>query len=560
MVARRISGLSGLLARTGALASALALAGLLAPASSAQATLYTLAGGSPEGQFGSAVASAGDVDDDGFPDILVGALTDDTNGLDAGAAFVYSGATGGLLLSWFGEALGDGLGSSVAGAGDIDGDGHDDLLVGEYRHDGVGANSGRAFLYSGDGGGVLFTLDGTGEDDEFGIGVAAIGDVDGDDVPDVAVGAHHDDDAGPNSGSVRLVSGATGLQIHLFTGASGDDMGHVLTGVGDVDGDTVPDIMIGLHDNAQPGQARVYSGGDQSLLFTFNGASNSDFFGHAVAGPGDIDGDGVPDLLLGATNDDAAGTDAGRAWLRSGATGLILFSWLGDSPLDRLGANVAGAGDWNGDGVRDVLLGMPGDDPAGSGSGAARFLSGADGSVLLTFDGDSPGQRVDVTVADLGDVNGDGRPDVAIGFPYHDLAALDAGITLVLSGALPTWSQLGGGIAGVAGVPSLAGHGLLIGGAPGGLHLKSAAPLAPAVLFVSLASLPAPFKGGLLGAFPPIILVTLATGAGGGLDLPWAAWPTGVPAATVLYFQVAVGDGAAVNGASLSNLLSGTTP
>jgi len=532
----------------------------LAARSAAQSVLYTLPGAAPNQMFGTAVAPAGDVDADGFPDFIVGAAGDDTAGVNAGAAFVYSGRTGALLWSWLGEQPGEELGDDVAGVGDVNGDGHDDVLVGAYRHDGVGLNSGRARVFSGADGSELLVLDGTGVDDEFGIGVAGVGDLDGDGRPDVAVGAHHDDDNGFNSGSVRVVSGATGSQLFLFLGDEmHDDLGHVLAGLGDIDGDAVPDVLVGLHDTPDPGQARVFSGADGAVLYNFTGSTNDDFYGHAVAGPGDVDGDGVPDLLIGASLDDTTGSNAGRAWLHSGADGSIVFDWDGDAPDDGFGASVSGAGDWNGDGVRDVVVGIPGADPAGPGSSAARFFSGVDGSALFTYEGTSPGLRFDIRVAALGDVNGDGRPDVALGLSYHDLAGTDAGLVQVISGALPVWTDLGGGLAGGAGVPALKGAGALVAGSAGALKLSGAAPSSPALLLVSAASTPTPFKCGTLVAVPILFQLMLPTSPAGQLPLAWGAWPGGLSGAS-LYFQLAVGDAGAPCGASISNALRADVP
>ena len=527
---------------------------------SAQTVLHSIPGTAPLQLFGTAVAPAGDVDADGFDDFVVGAAGDDTAGGEAGAAFVYSGRTGALLWSWHGEQPGEELGDAVDGAGDVDGDGHADVIVGAFRHDGVGANSGRVHVFSGADGSELLVLVGTGVDDEFGIGVAGVGDLDGDGRPDVAVGAHHDDDNGFNSGSVRVVSGATGAQLFLFVGDEPqDDLGHVLCGLGDIDGDGVPDILAGLHDTPDPGQARVYSGADGAVLYNFTGSTNDDFYGHAVAGPGDVDRDGVPDMLIGASLDDTAATGAGRAWLRSGASGAIVFDWEGDGADDGFGASVGGAGDWNGDGVLDVVVGIPGADPGGPGSSAARFFSGVDGSPLYTWEGNSPGLRFAIWVAPLGDVNGDSRPDVVMGLPYHDQGGNDAGLVLVLSGALPVWTDLGGGLAGAAGVPALKGTGTLAAASAGTLELSGAAPLAPALLLVSLANTPTPFKCGTLVTVPILFQLALPTSAAGQLNLGWGSWPGGLSGASV-YFQCAVGDAGAPCGAAISNALRGDVP
>jgi hypothetical protein len=121
------------------------------------------------------------------------------------------------------------------------------------------------------------------------------------------------------------------------------------------------------------------------------------------------------------------------------------------------------------------------------------------------------------------------------------------------------WTDLGGGIAGVAGIPVLAGSGALAPGTPGDLTVSAAAPSAPALLFFSLLEVGVPFKGGTLSAYPPLATYTLATDPLGDLALPWAAWPPFLPAGVEIFFQLAVADAAAVKGASLSNLLRGVT-
>ncbi len=121
------------------------------------------------------------------------------------------------------------------------------------------------------------------------------------------------------------------------------------------------------------------------------------------------------------------------------------------------------------------------------------------------------------------------------------------------------WTDLGGGIAGIAGIPVLAGSGALAPGTPGDLTVSAAAPSAPALLFFSLLEVGVPFKGGTLSAYPPLATYTLATDPTGSITLPWAAWPPFLPAGVEIFFQLAAGDAAAVKGVSLSNLLRGVT-
>jgi hypothetical protein len=345
----------------------------------------------------------------------------------------------------------------------------------------------------------------------------------------------------------------------VLTGDEAQDaLGRALAGCGDVNLDGVPDLIGGLPDQPDPGAARVYSGVNGAILRSFVGLTPGDLFGRAVAGAGDVNLDGVPDLLVGAPRDDSTDKDAGRAVLFGGKTGTPLHEWFGEAPDDQLGLHVADAGDWNGDGARDQLLAVPGDDDAGDGAGSARVQSGLDGGELLHHDGASPGPRVEVVVAGLSDTNGDGRTEIAVAFPYDDAAATDAGLVQVLSGAAPVWADLGGGIAGVTGVPQLSGLGPLTPASPGALLLVGTPPFAPALMFLSFLQVAVPFKGGVLLAYPPIVQYILTTGPAG-LSLPWEALPATLPPDLDLYFQIALLDAAAIKGVALTNLLLGTT-
>jgi hypothetical protein len=156
--------------------------------------------------------------------------------------------------------------------------------------------------------------------------------------------------------------------------------------------------------------------------------------------------------------------------------------------------------------------------------------------------GDVPGTfsyRVEVT-----DLNGNTGTSATYGFVQGD----------------GTWADLGSGLAGVAGIPSLLGSGTLEPGSPGSLTLGDAAPLSTALLFVALSSSPVPFKGGTLAAFPFSATLFFSTDGTGGIPLAWVNWPAGLPTGTTLVFQYAIADVAAVQGASLSNAVQGTTP
>nr|MBC8329289.1 FG-GAP repeat protein [Planctomycetota bacterium] len=227
--------------------------------------IWQFGGASSGSHFGGSVAGAGDTDGDGFADLIVGAEEAEPGGrVRAGSAYVYSGATGSLLRQFDGAAAGDALGYSVSGAGDVDGDGAADLVVGALRANPGGLmGAGSAFVYSGASGSLIWQFDGASEHDFLGVSVSGAGDLDGDGHADLLVGATGVDlPTATNVGAASVYSGATGGLLGQFVGAATDDeLGRAVAGAGDVDADGTPDLIVG----AQPawgtaaGSAFVYS-------------------------------------------------------------------------------------------------------------------------------------------------------------------------------------------------------------------------------------------------------------------------------------------------------------
>ena len=372
----------------------------------------TFEGDSVTGEISAPVSDAGDVNGDGFDDVIVRVF----DGARV-VARVLSGFDSGVLYNFSGDPPSNSFGSSLSGAGDVNGDGFDDLIFGNI---GRGENFGGARVRSGSDGSVLYDFDGDSFFGFFGSSVSGAGDVNGDGFDDLIVGAPLDNSNGSFSGRAQVFSGVDGTVLHIFDGESdGDRFGWTVSGAGDVNGDGFDDLIIGStfvdNNGNNSGSARVHSGLDGAVLYNFDGDSASDRFGDSVSGAGDVNGDGFDDLIVGASRDDNTGFSSGSARVFSGLDGSVLYNFDGDSAGDFFGESVSGVGDVNGDGFDDLIVGASNDDNNGSNSGSARVLSGSDGSVLYTFDGDSAGDLFGLSVSGAGDVNGDGVADFIVG-------------------------------------------------------------------------------------------------------------------------------------------------
>jgi hypothetical protein len=395
-------------------------------------TLYTFDGEAAGDAFGYSVSGAGDVNNDGCDDLIVGARENDAGGEDAGRAYVYSGQTGDLLWTFTGEAADDRFGYSVCGAGDVNNDGHADLIVGAPGNDAGGEGAGRAYVYSGQTGDLLWALTGEAALDVFGASVSGAGDMNNDGYADLIVGAPYSSAGGQFAGRAYVYSGQTGNLFRAFTGERAYDLfGWSVSEAGDVDNDGYDDVIIGAFDNdlggASAGRAYVYSGRTLALLWTLIGQADFDFLGCSVSGARDVDGDGYDDVIVGAYGNDAGGERAGRAYALSGRDGGLFQVFTGEAPWDYLGYWVSGAGDVNNDGYDDVIVGAYGSDAGGTDAGRAYVHSGWSGNLLCTFTGEASGDEFGGSVSWAGDVNNDGSDEVIVGAPHNDAGGNSAG-------------------------------------------------------------------------------------------------------------------------------------
>lgn len=367
-----------LLARQGgaALQTVAITAGEFGPAAIPSPTADVTLTGEIFSQFGFAVSAAGDVNGDGIDDLLVGA---DGQSL----AFVYTGTLDGLAETPF-AVLGpyDGrFGTSLAGGGallrDLDGDGVDDFLVGApYAQVGAAPDVGMVYVYTGSAVApptLAITLTGEASSDRYGWAVALAGDVNGDDYGDIVVGAFQNAEVGGNAGKVYIYHGGPGgitntATLTLLAETAGDGFGVSVAGLGDVNGDTYDDIAVGAWQNADggtdAGKVYVYYGGPDGIDVdnptTLLGVPGT-LFGTAVHAAGDVNGDGYADLVVGADAYSEVEPAPGQVFVFLGSpTGIIttpVFVATGESTNDRYGFAVGGGGDLNGDGFADVLVG-----------------------------------------------------------------------------------------------------------------------------------------------------------------------------------------------------------
>ena len=302
------------------------------------------------------------------------------------------------VYTFTGEASSDFFGASVSGAGDVNNDGFDDLIVGAFFNDAGGSSAGRAYVYSGQSNVLLHTFTGEAAEDRFGVSVSGAGDVNNDGFDDLIVGATLNDAGGFNAGRAYVFSGQTGDTLYVFTGeAAVDYFGRSVSGAGDVNNDGFDDLIVGAHSNtaggSDAGRAYVYSGQSGVLLYNFTGEAAEDQFGLSVASAGDVDNDGFDDLIVEAPLNDAGGHNAGRAYVFSGLNGDTLYVFTGEAAGDRFGWSVASAGDVNSDGFDDVIVGAQHNDAGGVQAGrayvylGARFVcADANGDSLVNFD------------------------------------------------------------------------------------------------------------------------------------------------------------------------------
>lgn len=326
--------------------------------------------GEPGEGLGTGLEGAGDVDRDGVGDVVAGAP-------GGNRAVVYSGRDGRILHTLLGDSTGGGFGTSAAGAGDQNADGIADVIVGAPGFPVANQPVGRAYIFSGRDGARLFTLTGENAGDAFGSIVA--GDKHGKGTP-LLVGAPNG--GAERKGQVVVFDGVTrSKKFTIDADSTGNQLGAMFTSlVGDVNGDHIADVYAADFSDAARGPAtgRVYvhSGADGKRLFQLSGANAGDGFGIGSADIGDVNKDGFDDLLVGAWQYAGAAQSGGRVYLYSGKDGTVLRTITGKIAGETLGFDATGIGDVNRDGVIDLLVTSSWSNVNGFRSGRMFIISG----------------------------------------------------------------------------------------------------------------------------------------------------------------------------------------
>ena len=308
------------------------------------------ADGEGNDRLGTGVEGAGDTNKDGVPDVIASAP-------GSGRAYVYSGKDGHVLLTMKAETAADNFGAHASGVGDVNGDGYDDVIVGAPGNAANGAGAGRAYVYSGKDGSLLLTLSGEHAGDGFGAAVA--GGKRGSRVF-LIVGAPG---AGAAHGGRSYVYTSLTQKPAFVIEAdeTGAALGAMFLSVlGDADGDKIPDIYVSDFSNGAkgPSTGRIYvhSGKDGHRLLTLTGEGAGEGFGIGPANAGDVNHDGHDDLIVGAWQYAGAAPSGGRAYLYSGKDGSLLKTYTGKIPGETFGFDAVGVGDIDGDGTIDLLI------------------------------------------------------------------------------------------------------------------------------------------------------------------------------------------------------------
>jgi hypothetical protein len=373
--------------------------------------------------MGCSVSGAGDVNNDGYDDVIVGAYGYLTR---TGRAYIYYGGSSmnnTADVTMTGGAVGDWFGYSVSGAGDVNKDGYADVIVGAY---GYLYDIGRVYIYYG---GINMdvaadvTMTEIESSNYFGYSVSGAGDVNKDGYADVIVGAYG---YSSNTGRAYIYYGGNsmdnGADIMMTGEGTNSRFGRSVSGAGDVNKDGYADVIVGADGYASIGRAYIYHGGsnmNNTADVTMTGEASGNYFGRSVSGAGDVNNDGYDDVIVGAR---AYSSYTGRTFIYYGGSSMnntVDVTMTAVETDNSFGYRVSGAGDVNNDGYADVIIGAIG---YSSYTGRAYIYYGGsnmNNTADVTMTGETAGDQFGRSVSGAGDVNDDGYDDVIVGAYFY---------------------------------------------------------------------------------------------------------------------------------------------
>jgi len=377
-------------------------------------------------QFGWIARNLGDVDGDGVPDVVTSAPTNSAGGESAGRIYVFSTKSGKLLWTADGKA-GDQLGTGVEAAGDTNGDGIPDVIA-------SAPGGGYAKVFSGRDGRVLLTLKAENPDDSFGRHATGVGDADHDGFTDVLVGAPDNNAGGSKAGRAYLYSGRDGHLLLTLTGEhAGDGFGSTVSGFSDKQHFL---LLVGAP-KAGPkhtGRTYVYDALTTKPKFVIEADETGAALGAMfLSVPGDVDGDGFPDVYASDWSNNAKGPRTGRVYVHSGKDGRRLLTITGETAGEGFGTSPSVAGDVDGDGHADLIVGAWQYSGAAISGGRAYLYSGKDGHLIKTFTCRIPGDTFGFDAVTMGDVDGDGDADFLVTSGWSGVHGFHSGRVFIIS-------------------------------------------------------------------------------------------------------------------------------
>lgn len=389
--------------------------------------VYTLHGEDNGDEFGWVARKLGDLDRDGVQDFVA---TSPGSQFFAGKVYVYSGKSGKRLFSHVGPQ-GQRLGNGASAAGDVNGDGSPDVIT-----CGPFGKSGLAVVLSGKDGKVIHSIEGPSPGKQFGYKSTGIGDIDGDRHADFVITELLGDGDRAGSGRCHIYSGKAGKLLFTINGEEeGDKFGSAVCGVTNKLGTW---LLVGAQDAGAGDGGCVYgyriTGGKENRLFKFEVPNSVDLGQMFLSNPGDYNKDGIPDFFCSDFGSNAGVQGGGRWFVISGKDGKPILDVKGKVANENLGTSISDAGDVNGDGFGDLVVGAWQNSNGAQSGGCVYLFSGRDGAELRKWTCKQVGDTFGFDATGIGDVNGDGKIDFLITSAWSSVRKSKGGRVFVISG------------------------------------------------------------------------------------------------------------------------------